>query len=63
MLGNWDTGKVTIVIAPTMTSKIEITIATIGRFMKNFDMNYLSLAVGFLNEPFSGLPEPLAEPS
>src|SRR5437879_5312940 len=43
MLGNCATGKVTIVIAPTTTVRIAITIATIGRFMKNLDMALLSL--------------------
>src|SRR5215510_2470535 len=30
-------GRVTMLIAPTMTVSNEITIATIGRLMKNFD--------------------------
>src|SRR5678815_5938517 len=38
MFGNWATGRVTIVITPTITSTIEITIATIGRLIKNFDI-------------------------
>src|SRR5712692_807339 len=44
MLGNWETGRVTIVIAPTITIRIEITMATIGRLMKNFDTLASSLA-------------------
>src|SRR6266852_3130680 len=36
--GNCDTGRLTIVIAPTITVRIEITMATIGRLMKNFDI-------------------------
>src|SRR5215510_8317635 len=35
--GNCETGRPTIVIAPTMTVRIEITIATMGRLMKNRD--------------------------
>src|SRR4030095_16151759 len=35
--GNCDTGRLTMVMAPTMTVRREITIATIGRLMKNRD--------------------------
>ena len=38
MLGNCATGRVAMVIAPTITIRIEITMATIGRLMKNFDI-------------------------
>src|SRR5580692_2508985 len=38
MFGNWATGSVAIVITPTMTVRIAITIATIGRRMKKFAM-------------------------
>src|ERR1700741_5226575 len=38
MLGNWATGRLRIVSEHTNTRTIEITIATIGRLMKNFDM-------------------------
>src|SRR5258708_39196369 len=38
MFGNCAIGKVTIVIAPTITVRIAITIATIGRRMKKFAM-------------------------
>ena len=38
MFGNCATGKVAIVTAPTITVRIAITIATIGRLMKNLDM-------------------------
>jgi hypothetical protein len=38
MLGNNATGSAVIVTAPTITMTIEITIATMGRLMKNFDM-------------------------
>src|SRR4051812_46553299 len=37
MLGNNETGSVARVIAPTMTVTIEITMAMMGRLMKNFD--------------------------
>ena len=38
MLGNCATGRLSMVIAPTSTIRIAITIATMGRLMKNFDM-------------------------
>src|ERR1700720_2121142 len=38
MFGNWATGKAPIVTAPTMTVRIAMTIATMGRLMKNLDM-------------------------
>jgi hypothetical protein len=38
MFGNCATGKVTMVITPTMTVRIAITIATMGRRMKKFAM-------------------------
>src|SRR5271154_3183234 len=38
MLGNCATGKDKMVIEPTITRTIEITMATIGRLIKNFDM-------------------------
>jgi hypothetical protein len=38
MFGNWATGKATMVITPTMTVRIAITIATMGRRMKKFAM-------------------------
>ena len=43
MFGNWAMGRVTIAITPTITSTIEITIATIGRLIKNFDIPLSSL--------------------
>src|SRR5215472_8735193 len=43
MFGNWATGRLNIVIAPTISSTIEITIATMGRLMKNFDIPLSSL--------------------
>src|SRR5262249_35643699 len=36
--GNCATGRLKMVSEPTSTRTIEITIATIGRWMKNFDM-------------------------
>src|SRR5271170_5319125 len=36
--GNWATGRPLIVTRPTMTMMMEITIATIGRLIKNRDM-------------------------
>src|SRR5271166_2173444 len=38
MLGNCATGRLSIVSAPTSTRTIEITMATIGRLIKNFDI-------------------------
>ncbi len=38
MAGNCATGSLRMVIAPTSTIRIAITIATMGRLMKNFDM-------------------------
>src|SRR5215469_12141446 len=38
MAGNWETGRLTMLIAPTITVRMEITMATMGRLMKNFDI-------------------------
>src|SRR5271156_3049640 len=38
MFGNCAIGRVAIVTAPTMTIRIAMTIATIGRLMKNLDI-------------------------
>src|SRR5713101_1882128 len=38
MLGNWAMGRFSMVIVPTRTKTMEITIATMGRLMKNFDI-------------------------
>src|SRR5215813_12055328 len=38
MLGNCATGRLSTVSAPMITNTMEITIATIGRLIKNFDM-------------------------
>jgi len=38
MLGNWAIGRLNIATRPMVTIRIEMTIATIGRFMKNFDI-------------------------
>src|SRR5271165_7404061 len=38
MLGNCATGNPSMVMAPTITIMIEMTMATIGRLMKNFDI-------------------------
>src|SRR5208282_3525683 len=45
MLGNCATGKLRTVSEPTNTMTIEITMATMGRLMKNFDMNHASLSI------------------
>src|SRR3984885_6593945 len=44
MFGNCAIGRVAMVTAPTMTIRIAMTIATMGRFMKNFDMAFDSFA-------------------
>src|ERR1700733_14669903 len=48
MLGNCATGKVRMVSVPTSTKMMEITMATMGRFMKNFDIGLFSLGVEWL---------------
>src|SRR5271169_460102 len=45
MLGNCATGRPSMVITPTSTMRIAITIATMGRLMKNFDMGLLVLCL------------------
>jgi hypothetical protein len=37
IFGNWAIGRETSATAPTITVMIAMTIATIGRLMKNFD--------------------------
>src|ERR1700704_2064681 len=44
MLGNCATGRLAIVTAPIITIRIDITIATIGRLMKNFDIDSVSFS-------------------
>src|SRR5580700_8841978 len=44
IFGNWATGSATIVTAPTITVNIAMTIATIGRLMKNLDISVGSSA-------------------
>src|ERR1700733_3420272 len=46
MFGNCAIGRVAMVTAPTMTMRIAMTIATMGRLMKNFDMAFDSFTVG-----------------
>jgi hypothetical protein len=55
MFGNCATGKVTIVMAPTITVRIAITIATMGRLMKNLDM-----ALDSFQSNYESSPQPLA---
>ena len=38
MLGNCATGRLAMVTAPTITMRMAMTIATMGRLMKNFDI-------------------------
>src|SRR5215471_14492944 len=44
--GNCATGSSTIVTAPTMTVMIEITMATMGRLIKNLDVHGLWRGIG-----------------
>src|SRR5580658_9490814 len=44
MFGNWETGKRAIDTAPTITVRIAITMATIGRLIKKFDIVVSSVA-------------------
>jgi hypothetical protein len=39
MFGNCATGRVAMVTTPTITIRMAITIATMGRLMKKFDMD------------------------
>src|SRR5690349_13736879 len=48
-LGNWAIGNPTIVTSPTMTMMMEITMATIGRLIKNLDIRSFT-AAGFTGE-------------
>src|SRR5579863_7408248 len=45
MFGNCATGKLSTVSVPTNTMTMEITMATMGRLMKNFDMGQPSLPI------------------
>src|ERR1700739_4084735 len=56
MLGNWATGRLRMVSEPTSTRTMEITIATMGRLMKNFDIT--SPAHRFGGERFRIDPDP-----
>src|ERR1700722_1292090 len=44
MFGNWETGRRAMDTAPTITVRIAITMATIGRLIKKFDMVVSSVA-------------------
>src|SRR6266436_104431 len=43
MLGNWAMGRLNMLIAPTITMTMEMTMATMGRLIKNFDIGLPSL--------------------
>src|SRR5512136_1362655 len=55
MLGNWAMGSLAAATRPMMTMSIAITMATMGRLMKNLDMaGYLfsaGCAAGFVSGP------------
>src|SRR5260370_32158474 len=40
MLGNWAIGRAVMVMAPMMTVRMAMTIATMGRLMKNLDIGF-----------------------
>src|SRR5580704_3031621 len=44
MFGNWETGNRAMDTAPTITVRIAMTMATIGRLIKKFDMVVSSVA-------------------
>src|SRR6266436_3429984 len=44
MLGNCATGRLSTVMVPTITMTMEITIATMGRLIKNFDIGLPSFS-------------------
>jgi len=48
MSGNWATGSPAMATIPPMTVTIAITIATIGRLMKNLEIIVQSLCDGFI---------------
>src|SRR3989442_420100 len=54
MLGNWAIGKPVIVTAPTITVTIAITMATIGRLMKNLDITQLPAAEAVADVTLTG---------
>src|SRR3989440_8883998 len=56
MLGNWAIGKPVIVTAPTITVTIAITMATIGRLMKNLDITQLPAAEAVADVTLTGMP-------
>ncbi len=60
MLGNCAMGRPDIATSPMMTIRMEITIATIGRLMKNFDIGQRLE----MDKPFkvSLPPHPVLEP-
>jgi hypothetical protein len=46
MFGNWAVGSPDMATRPTMVIRIEMTMATIGRLMKNLDMAAYPLLAG-----------------
>src|SRR3979490_3471947 len=53
MFGNCATGKLTIVIAPTITVRMAITIATIDRLMKKLELDLDSFQSNYENSPLA----------
>src|SRR5271157_726807 len=56
MSGNWATGNWARATSPRTTNMMEMTMATIGRFMKNVDTEYLLLCTGLAIAPDVCLP-------
>ena len=56
MLGNWAMGSPSIATTPTMTMRMEITMATMGRLIKNLAMgDYLFFDLDWAAGSDSGL--------
>ena len=56
MLGNWAIGRPAIVTTPTITVTIAITMATIGRLMKNLDITQLPAGEAVADVTLTGMP-------
>src|SRR6267142_1848163 len=53
MFGNCATGRLTIVTPPTITVRMAMTIATMGRLMKKLDMDLDSFQSNYENSPLA----------
>src|ERR1700716_3471438 len=57
MFGNCATGRLTIVTPPTITVRMAMTIATMGRLMKKLDMDLDSFQSNSENSPLASFGE------